>query len=93
MISDKETKEPSLTPEDVEQIELAAHEVRPRFFRERFTHHEPLGIFFCENCGTTPYRDVPSTPRPTDPCPNCGFDDWIWEPAYQGLGKGPTQYD
>ncbi|NMP24516.1 hypothetical protein [Sulfobacillus harzensis] len=26
----------TLTPEDVEQIELAAHEVRPRFFRERF---------------------------------------------------------
>lgn len=26
-------------------------------------------------------------------CTNCGFDDWIWEPAYQGLGKGPTQYD
>lgn len=26
----------TLTPEDVEQIELAAREVRPRFFRERF---------------------------------------------------------
>lgn len=69
----------TLTPEDVKQIRAAAKAVRPRFFRER-SKPEPLGIYFCANCGITPYRNVPANPTPTASCPNCGFDDWIWEP-------------
>ncbi len=68
-----------LSPEDVKHIEAAAQAVRPRFFRERFKP-ELLGIYFCANCGATPYRNVPANPTPTASCPNCGFDDWIWEP-------------
>lgn len=38
------------------------------------------GIFFCANCGTTPYVEVSMNERPTADCPTCGFDEWIFEP-------------
>ena len=41
---------------------------------------QEYGIFFCANCGTTPYAEVSVNERPTSDCPTCGFDEWIFEP-------------
>lgn len=47
---------------------------------------DELGLFFCENCGTTPYVGVPYAQKPDAPCPRCGFTGWIWEPTDEEVG-------
>ena len=39
-----------------------------------------FGIFFCENCGTTPVVEATYQEKPDYPCPTCGFTQWIFEP-------------
>lgn len=38
-------------------------------------------MHFCENCGFT----VADTQKPPVPCPHCGFETWIYEPAEEEL--------